>query len=70
MNDYDLRDLQDKLTIAFVNYQWRLDNPMPLVNENEETRIAAYMSDPIFHAKVMALTASITDIVMKWLKES
>ena len=61
--------LQDNLRDAFINYQWRLDNPMLTVGETEQKRITEYMCNSTFHAKVDSLTARTLYIVQLWLKE-
>lgn len=65
-----IRDLQEKLTDAFIQYQYRLDNPMPSPTETKALMIAAYRSDPVFYAKVHQLTASVTYIVEQWLTDA
>ena len=69
MGERRLQDLHDKLTEAFINYQWRLENPMPTTTETQAIKDARYMSDPIFHARVASLTAGVTGIVIKWLEK-
>jgi len=69
MCERNLHDLHNKLTEVFINYQWRLDHPMPEVGETMAMRIACYHNDQLFHAKVASLTAMVSHIVMDWLKE-
>jgi len=69
MSEPNIRDLQDKLTDAFVNYQWRLENPMPPPGETQEMRIHKYLCDSMFHAKVDVLVAGVLDMVQTWLRE-
>ena len=68
MTERNLRDLQDRLTDAFINYQYRLERPMPNATETLEIKHARYLNDPMFHARVTSLTAGVTDIVIKWLE--
>ena len=58
----------DELTEKFIYYQWRLDNPMPSVSDDERMR-AAFMSDPMFHRKVQALVVAVFDIVSPYIEE-
>ena len=63
-------DLSDKLTDAFIHYQWNLDHPFPAsIKEYENTSqppwITKYQTDSVFHAKVMGLTAGVMDIVVR-----
>ncbi len=69
MSERNLHDLHDKLTEVFINYQWRLENPMPSVNETDAVRIAKYHTDPIFHAKVATIVAGVSHIVTNWLED-
>ncbi len=57
--------LYDDLIEAFINYQYRLEHPMPNATETEETRILKYRNDPIFHAKVESLAAGVMHIIDK-----
>lgn len=61
----DKRALADDLTDAFVNYQHRLDCPMPSATETKESIILKYRSNPIFRAKVDSLVAGVLQIVSK-----
>jgi len=61
----DKRGLLDELTEAFINYQFRLERPMPSAMETTETRIIEYQSNPIFHNKVDSLVAGVMQIVDK-----
>lgn len=57
--------LHDELTKAFINYQYRLENPMPTSDETQETMINKYRTDSIFHAKVDSLACGVMWIVEK-----
>jgi len=59
----DYRTLQERLTLKFIEYQWRLDTPMPTVYESEAMKVAKYHTNPIFHARVDTLVAGILHIV-------
>ena len=39
------RQLSDELTDAFIEYQWRLDNPFPAYDETSAIKILKYQSD-------------------------
>jgi len=55
--------LRDKLTEAFINYQYRLDNPMPLSTDTPEAINIKFHSDPLFNNKVNRLVAGVISIV-------
>lgn len=61
----DKQTLADDLTNLFINYQHRLDRPMPSATETEATKILKYLNDPLFHAKVESLVAGVMQIVSK-----
>ena len=61
----DKKALADDLTEAFINYQHRLDCPMPSATETKAAIILKYRSDPLFHAKVDSLVAGVMQIVSK-----
>jgi len=63
----DRRSLADDLTDAFINYQHRLDCPMPTATETPESIILKYRSDPLFHAKVESLAGGVMHILDKYL---
>ncbi len=55
----DRRAIQEDLIVKFSQYQYRIYNPMPSATESSETYRIAYMSDPIFRAKVLSLVAAV-----------
>ena len=55
----DKRAMQDELTEKFINYQYRLDNPMPSTKETPESIRHCYFSNIIFRAKVDSIVAAI-----------
>lgn len=61
----DKRALAEELTEAFINYQHRLDCPMPSATETKESIILKYRTDYIFHAKVDSLVSGVMQIVSK-----
>lgn len=61
----DKRALAEDLTDAFIEYQHRLDFPMPSPTETKEAVILKYRNDPMFHAKVNSLVAGVMRIVSK-----
>ena len=63
------RKLDDKLTDAFIKYQYRLDHPMPNAKETSTVRVLKYQSDYIFHAKVRGLVSGIMQIIIAHLEE-
>jgi hypothetical protein len=65
--NYDLTRLHDKLTDAFIEYQHRLDLPMPFPTVTPEVMQHKYLNDPIFHARVATLVAGVIDIVTDWV---
>ena len=69
IKERSLVGLQDKLTEAFINYQWRLENPMPSTDETQDMKKEKYFMDAVFNARVNSLTAGVIDIVHNWIKE-
>ncbi len=61
----DKRALVSDLTDAFINYQHRLDCPMPSMTETPAVIQLKYREDPIFHAKVNCLVSSVMHLVGK-----
>ncbi len=61
----DRTALYDDLIDAFINYQFRLDNPFPSPEESRDTIIAKYNTDYIFRAKVQQLASGVMSIVIK-----
>ena len=59
--------LLEELKLAFISYQWNLENPMT-PKTNEELRII-YLSDHIFHNKVDSLVCGTFRIVEKYLQQ-
>ena len=57
--------LQDDLIRGFCQYQYRLDIPMPSPTESPKTYELAFMTDPIFRAKVKSLVAGTMHIMDK-----
>jgi len=58
----DFNELNDKLTMAFMWYQERLDHPMSMMTEHE--LINRYRDDYIFNAKVKSMTCHVMSIVV------
>jgi len=72
----DKYELQDRLTDAFIHYQWNLENPFPKSeayfndgNISQPPWVTQYQTDRLFHAKVDMLVAGVSDIVFKWMGE-
>lgn len=59
----DKTALSTELKKLFMSYQNRLENPMPAEPETEQALIDKYFRDPIFHAKVDALTYGVMNVV-------
>lgn len=59
----DKDKLSDDLKRLFINYQHRLENPMPKECESNVELIERYRSDPFFHAKVDALTYGVMNVI-------
>jgi hypothetical protein len=66
--DYNL--LAEKLTDAFVQYQWRLENPMPIPYKTPDEINMHYLTDSMFHAKVDSLVAGVLHIVQEFDKHA
>jgi hypothetical protein len=64
-----LNTLSEKLIDAFIVYQHRLDQPMPLPTDTLATMQAKYRTDTLFHARVATLTAGVMHIVTDWLEQ-
>lgn len=62
---FDKRPLYDDLTEAFINYQHRIDHPMPSATETPAVMHLRYNNDPMFRARVMSLTSGVMEIVSK-----
>lgn len=65
----DKRALTNELTDAFIQYQYRLDNPMPTPNETMDMRRRKYLSDAVFQTKVDSLVAGVMRIVSRHIKD-
>ena len=63
MTELNKQLLHDKLTDAFINYQYRLECPFPMFNENEAVKVMQYRTDNIFHRKVDNMVAGVMLIV-------
>jgi len=56
--------LADDLTDQFIEYQWRLDNPMPDPNQTAAS-IVMYQNDFVFRNKVQNWVSGVMHIVDK-----
>ena len=61
----DWTALHDELTDRFIDYQYRLDHPMPSMTETIAVRRAQYMNDPVFRARVASLVTGVIEVVRK-----
>ena len=66
----DKESIYQELVDAFIQYQYRLDNPMPSTTETKAVMILQYRSDRLFHAKVQRIVAGIMTILEKHLSGS
>lgn len=65
--DIDLKALHHELVDAFINYQHRLENPMPLSGhlETDDAKIHKYQTDLMFRAKIGSIVGHVMSIVVK-----
>ncbi len=61
----DKRHLSDDLTKSFIEYQHRLDHPMPHPNETFNVMELRYHNDPMFRARVMSLVGGVMHMICK-----
>lgn len=59
----DKKAISNDLTKLFIQYQYRLDNPMPNLNESYEDMVFKYRSDHVFHSKVNAIVSRVMMVV-------
>lgn len=62
------KDIAEELTSTFIDYQYRMDLPIPAPYETFDDRLLKYRADPIFHAKVDSLVAGVMHIVGKYIR--
>jgi hypothetical protein len=65
----DEEGLYEDLTKVFIEYQHRLENPMPTSVADFVGGAERYQRDGMFHAKVKNLVAGVIGIVMDNLEE-
>lgn len=65
MKEVDKDLMYDELVRAFIEYQWRLDNPYPAISETKEVMLDKFINDSIFHNKVRSLASGVMQIVSK-----
>ena len=61
--------LYNDLMDAFINYQYRLDNPFPGEGETWEVIINKFQCDPVFNKKVLSLVSGVMAIVSKHIQD-
>jgi len=62
----DKRAIAQDLTSAFIEYQYRLENPMPSPTDQETAvRTSRYRCDLLFRAKVNSMVAGVMRILDK-----
>jgi len=66
MKHNKLEELHTELTNAFIDYQFRLDNPFPSKYESKDIKILKYQANPIFRSKVESLVCGVISIVIKY----
>jgi len=66
--DY-IRILRDRLITIFIDYQYRLEHPIPLPNETRALKEMHYSSNNMFHARVNNLTAGVLHVVNHTLED-
>lgn len=67
--EIDKKALASELTDAFIQYQHRLENPMPTANETLYMLKLKYHTDTMFRLKVDSLVAGVMQIVSKHIKD-
>ena len=60
--EVDFRKLQERLTIGFLHREFQIINPQ-MTSDYLEQATKRYKTDPIFHARVDSIVASVLDIV-------
>ena len=63
----DRQKLADDLTDQFIEYQWRLENPMPDPNQTAAS-IAMYRNDYVFRHKVQNWVSGVMNVVDKHIE--
>jgi hypothetical protein len=63
-------EIYNELLEAFMNYQQRLDYPMPSPTESPDAIMLRYRNDPLFHNRVENLASGVMSIVDKYMKVS
>jgi len=61
----DREAMYDELTEMFINYQQRLDEPMPPIGEGIHTMLYKYRTDQIFRGRVRSLVVNVMCVVNK-----
>jgi hypothetical protein len=64
----DKTKLHNDLTAAFINYQWRLENPMPAPGETQGKIADHYNYDYMFRKKVDSMACHTMFIFESHLK--
>jgi len=67
MIEVDKTAMYNDFLNAFIQYQWRLDNPYPAPSETKDMMILKYRSDPIFNNKVRSMASGAMQIVGKYI---
>lgn len=62
------RKLAEGLTEGFIHCMWRLENPVPEINEQEKM-ITKYRDDYLFHNRVQCMVSFAMREVQDWLNE-
>jgi len=61
----DRQALYEELVDAFIDFQWRQENPMPLTTETREMKVIRYQTNDVFHSKVKSMACGVMSIVAK-----
>jgi hypothetical protein len=59
----DRERLRRALLDGLIQYQYRLENPIPKVGETHNTYVLRYIEDRLFRSKVDSLVCGIMQIV-------
>ena len=60
--------LHDELTSAFIVYQYRIENPMPKIDETKEYMENMYLRNSFFNRRVQSLVCGVMCIVDKHIE--
>ncbi len=61
----DKQAISDDLTDGFIEYQYRLENPMPSPEDTKEKMYEKYKIDHVFRSKVRSLVCGVMGVLNK-----